>query len=252
MLYSALSAPFRKGKGYMLELQNISFHADDKDILKDISLKIDDKFVAITGPNGSGKSTLLKVIMGIITPTSGRVIFDGQDITDLPVYERANLGMSFAFKGLKVKDLLSIAAGEGVDVTKDCKYLSAVGLCARDYLDREINDTLSGGEMKRIEIAMAAARGGKLSLFDEPEAGIDLWSFQSLIKVFENLRRVTNGNIMIISHQERILEIADKIIYLKDGEVDRYDEAKKVMTDLNMGRYGCGCAYSQEEGVCNG
>ena len=239
----------------MLELQNISFHADDKDILKDINLKIDDKFVAITGPNGSGKSTLLKVIMGIITPTSGKIIFDGQDITDLPVNERANLGMSFAFqqpvrfKGLQVKDLLSIAAG--TDVTRNCSYLSAVGLCAKDYLDREINDTLSGGEMKRIEIAMAAARGGKLSLFDEPEAGIDLWSFQSLIKVFENLRRITNGNIMIISHQERILEIADKIIYLKDGVVERYDDASKIMTDLNM-RYGCDCAFAKKEGVCNG
>lgn len=242
----------------MLELQNISFHADDKDILKDINLQIDDKFVAITGPNGSGKSTLLKVIMGIIKPTSGKIIFDGQDITDLAVNERADLGISFAFqqpvrfKGLKVKDLLGIAAGEGVDVTNDCKYLSAVGLCAKDYLNREINDTLSGGEMKRIEIAMAAARGGKLSLFDEPEAGIDLWSFQSLIKVFENLRRVTNGNIIIISHQERILEIADKIIYLKEGSVDRFDESKKVMSELNMGRYGCGCAYSQKEGICNG
>ena len=242
----------------MLELQNISFHADDKDILKDINLKIDDKFVAITGPNGSGKSTLLKIIMGIITPTSGKIIFDGQDITGLAVNERANLGISFAFqqpvrfKGLKVKDLLAIAAGESGNSAKTRAYLKAVGLCPMDYLDREINDTLSGGEMKRIEIAMAAARGGKLSLFDEPEAGIDLWSFQSLIKVFENLRRVTNGNIMIISHQERILEIADKIIYLKDGVVDRYDESKKIMSELNMGRYGCGCAYSQKEGVCNG
>jgi len=241
----------------MLELQNISFHADDKDILKDINLKIDDKFVAITGPNGSGKSTLLKIIMGIIEPTSGKILFDGQDITNLPVNERANMGISFAFqqpvrfKGLKVKDLLSIAAGEGVDVTKSCSYLSAVGLCAKDYLDREVNDTLSGGEMKRIEIAMAAARGGKLSLFDEPEAGIDLWSFQSLIQVFANLRKVTNGNIMIISHQERILEIADKIIYLKDGEVEKYDESAKIMTELNM-RYGCDCAFAKKEGACNG
>ena len=242
----------------MLELQNISFHADDKDILKDINLKIDDKFVAVTGPNGSGKSTLLKIIMGIIKPTSGKVIFDGQDITDLPVNERANLGISFAFqqpvrfKGLKVRDLLAIAAGENGASAKVRAYLKAVGLCPMDYLDREINDTLSGGEMKRIEIAMAAARGGKMSLFDEPEAGIDLWSFQSLIEVFENLRNVTNGNIMIISHQERILEIADKIIYLKDGVVDRYDESAKIMSELNMGRYGCGCAYSQKEGVCNG
>ncbi len=257
VLVSAKDAPFRKGKEYMLELQNISFHADDKDILKDISLKIDDKFVAITGPNGSGKSTLLKVIMGIITPTSGRIIFDGQDITDLPVNERAGLGMSFAFqqpvrfKGLKVKDLLSIAAGK--DVSKDCSYLRSVGLCPRDYLNREINDTLSGGEMKRIEIAMAAARGGKMSLFDEPEAGIDLWSFQSLIEVFENLRNITNGNILIISHQERILEIADKIIYLKDGVIDRYDESAKIMDELNMRRRGgCDCAYGQKGVSCNG
>ena len=243
----------------MLELQNISFHADDKDILKDINLKIDDKFVAITGPNGSGKSTLLKVIMGIITPTLGRIIFDGQDITDLPVNERANLGMSFAFqqpvrfKGLKVIDLLKIAAGPEGNAAMIRSYLKAVGLCPMDYLNREINDTLSGGEMKRIEIAMAAARGGKMSLFDEPEAGIDLWSFQSLIEVFENLRTVTNGNILIISHQERILEIADKIIYLKEGVVDRYDDSAKVMDELNMRRKGgCDCAFGQKGVSCNG
>ena len=242
----------------MLELQNICFHADDKDILKNINLKIDDKFVAITGPNGSGKSTLLKIIMGIITPTSGRIIFDGEDITDLPVYERANRGMSFAFqtpvrfKGIRVRDILSIAEGKPV---KMGTYLRAVGLCPKDYLDREINDTLSGGEMKRIEIATAAARGGKLSLFDEPEAGIDLWSFQNLIQVFENLRDVTNGNIMIISHQERILEIADKIIYLKDGEVDKFDDSAKIMEELNMThhRNRKGCLIAGAEGVnCNG
>lgn len=242
----------------MLELQNICFHADDKDILKNINLKIDDKFVAITGPNGSGKSTLLKIIMGIITPTSGRIIFDGEDITDLPINERANLGMSFAFqtpvrfKGIRVRDILSIAEGKPV---KMGTFLRAVGLCPKDYLDREINDTLSGGELKRIEIATAAARGGKLSLFDEPEAGIDLWSFQNLIQVFENLREVTNGNIMIISHQERILEIADKIVYLKDGEVDRYDDGAKIMEELNMThhRNRKGCLIAGAEGVnCNG
>ena len=242
----------------MLELQNICFHADDKDILKNINLKIDDKFVAITGPNGSGKSTLLKIIMGIITPTSGRIIFDGQDITDLPINERANLGMSFAFqtpvrfKGIRVRDILSIAEGKPV---KMGTFLRAVGLCPKDYLDREINDTLSGGELKRIEIATAAARGGKLSLFDEPEAGIDLWSFQNLIQVFENLREVTNGNIMIISHQERILEIADKIVYLKDGEVDRYDDSAKIMEELNMTHHTNrkGCLIAGAEGVhCNG
>ena len=242
----------------MLELQNICFHADDKDILKNINLKIDDKFVAITGPNGSGKSTLLKIIMGIITPTSGRIIFDGEDITDLPVYERANRGMSFAFqtpvrfKGIRVRDILSIAEGKPV---KMGTYLRAVGLCPKDYLDREINDTLSGGEMKRIEIATAAARGGKLSLFDEPEAGIDLWSFQNLIEVFENLRDVTNGNIMIISHQERILEISDKIIYLKDGVVDKFDDSAKIMEELNMThhRNRKGCLIAGAQGVhCNG
>ena len=238
----------------MLELQNICFHADDKDILKNINLKIDDKFVAITGPNGSGKSTLLKIIMGIITPTSGRIIFDGEDITDLPVYERANRGMSFAFqtpvrfKGIRVRDILSIAEGKPV---KMGTFLRAVGLCPKDYLDREINDTLSGGEMKRIEIATAAARGGKLSLFDEPEAGIDLWSFQNLIEVFENLRDVTNGNIMIISHQERILEISDKIIYLKEGVVDKYDDSAKIMEELNMTHHTNrkGCLIVSEDGV---
>lgn len=243
----------------MLELQHISFSAEGKDILKDISLKIDDKFVAVTGPNGSGKSTLLKIIMGINKPTSGKIFFDGVDITDMPVNERANLGMSFAFqqpvrfKGLKVRDLLSIAAGKDVNINKDCSYLRAVGLCPRDYIDREINDTLSGGEMKRIEIAMAAARGGKLSLFDEPEAGIDLWSFRSLIDVFMNLHNVTHGNILIISHQERILAIADKIIYLKDGEVDQYDVTAKVMENLELRHGGsCNCAHGAEGESCNG
>lgn len=243
----------------MLELQNISFRADDgKEILKDISIKIDDKFVAVTGPNGSGKSTLLKVIMGIIKPTSGRVIFDGEDITDLPINERADKGMSFAFqqpvrfKGLRVRDVISIAKGDEVNMGK---YLRAVGLCPKDYLDREINDTLSGGEMKRIEIATAAARGGKLSLFDEPEAGIDLWSFQNLIEVFEKLGDVTQGNILIISHQERILEISDKIIYLKDGQIDRYDDSEVIMDELGMNerRHRRGCVVAGAEGVtCNG
>ena len=223
----------------MLELQNISFHADDKDILKDISLKIDDKFVAITGPNGSGKSTLLKVIMGIITPTSGRIIFDGQDITDLPVNERANLGMSFAFqqpvrfKGLKVIDLLKIAVGQEGTAAEIRSYLKAVGLCPMDYLNREINDTLSGGEMKRIEIAMAAARGGKMSLFDEPEAGIDLWSFQNLIRIFEKMRNeIKDSSIVIISHQERILQIADEIVVLANGQVTKHGPREEILPEL--------------------
>ena len=228
----------------MLKLEHISFTADDKEILKDINLTLDDHFIAITGPNGSGKSTLLKVIMGIITPDTGRILLDGEDITDLSITERARKGISFAFqqpvrfKGLRVRDLLELAAGrkkgkEGTEAFyRACRTLNAVGLDAKEYIGRELNDTLSGGEMKRIEIAMAAARGTALTLFDEPEAGIDLWSFQSLIQVFEKLYRQTSGTIMIISHQERILNIADKIIYLKDGEVLEYDEGRKVMQHL--------------------
>ena len=228
----------------MLKLEHISFTADDKEILKDINLTLDDHFIAITGPNGSGKSTLLKVIMGIITPDTGRILLDGEDITDLSITERARMGISFAFqqpvrfKGLRVRDLLELAAGrkkgkEGTEAFyQACRTLNAVGLDAKEYIGRELNDTLSGGEMKRIEIAMAAARGTALTLFDEPEAGIDLWSFQSLIQVFEKLYQQTSGTIMIISHQERILNIADKIIYLKDGEVLEYDEGRKVMQHL--------------------
>ena len=228
----------------MLKLEHISFTADDKEILKDINLTLDDHFIAITGPNGSGKSTLLKVIMGIITPDTGRILLDGEDITDLSITERARKGISFAFqqpvrfKGLRVRDLLELAAGrkkgkEGTEAFyQACRTLNAVGLDAKEYIGRELNDTLSGGEMKRIESAMAAARGTALTLFDEPEAGIDLWSFQSLIQVFEKLYRQTSGTIMIISHQERILNIADKIIYLKDGEVLEYDEGRKVMQHL--------------------
>lgn len=228
----------------MLKLEHISFTADDKEILKDINLTLDDHFIAITGPNGSGKSTLLKVIMGIITPDTGRILLDGEDITDLSITERSRKGISFAFqqpvrfKGLRVRDLLELAAGrkkgkEGTEAFyQACRTLNAVGLDAKEYIGRELNDTLSGGEMKRIEIAMAAARGTALTLFDEPEAGIDLWSFQSLIQVFEKLYRQTSGTIMIISHQERILNIADKIIYLKDGEVLEYDEGRKVMQHL--------------------
>ncbi len=224
----------------MLELQHISYHIDGKDILKDINLKISDRFVAVTGPNGSGKSTLAKIIMGLIAPTSGRIIFDGEDITDLPIHERAKRGISYAFqqpvrfKGLRVRDLLELSNSGKYEFGHACDVLSEVGLCARDYVDRELNDTLSGGEMKRIEIAMTAARGSKLSLFDEPEAGIDLWSFQSLIHIFEKLYDKTSGSIVIISHQERILSIADKILYLKDGVVETYDAGSKVMKDLNI------------------
>lgn len=201
----------------MLELQNIGYAVEEgntrKEILKNISLKIDDRFVAITGPNGGGKSTLAKIIAGINKPTSGKILLDGEDITDLSVTERANKGISFAFqqpvrfKGLTVRDLITLAKGEKISVAEACSYLSEVGLCAKDYINREVNASLSGGELKRIEIAMIIARGTKLSLFDEPEAGIDLWSFNNLIKVFEGMHEKINGSILIISHQERILKI---------------------------------------------
>lgn len=228
----------------MLKLENISYEIEGKKILDDVNLEVDDRFVAITGPNGSGKSTLLKVIMGIIVPTSGKVFMDGEDITNLSITERANRGISFAFqqpvtfKGLKVRDLLELTGDQEEKkkdrLTRACNVLSEVGLCAKDYIDRDIDDTLSGGEMKRIEIAMAAARGTELTLFDEPEAGIDLWSFQNLIKVFKKLYRDTKGTIMIISHQERILNIADKIIYLEDGKVRDYGERNEVLEKMRL------------------
>lgn len=226
----------------MLELKNISFSVEDngikKDIIKDISLNIDDKFVAITGPNGSGKSTLAKLIVGIEKPSSGRIIFKGEDITDLGITERAKKGVSFAFqqpirfKGIKVMDLLSLARGGELSIDEACDYLSEVGLCAKDYIDRELNDSLSGGELKRIEIAMIMARGTELSVLDEPEAGIDLWSFQNLIKVFEHMHEEIQGSILIISHQERILDIADRIIVLNDGRVEEVGSGKDILPGL--------------------
>lgn len=227
----------------MLELRDISFQVNDesdkdKEILKNINLTIKERFVAITGPNGGGKSTLAKVIAGIIRPTSGQILLDGEDITDMSITERARAGVSFAFqqpvrfKGLTVKDLITLAAGKQISVAEACSYLSEVGLCAKDYIDREVNASLSGGELKRIEIAMIIARGTKLSIFDEPEAGIDLWSFNNLIQVFENMYQKINGSILIISHQERILNIADKIIVLANGEVSAEGTKEEVMPKL--------------------
>lgn len=233
----------------MLELKDISYDVEDgqeeKGILKHINLKIDDRFVAITGPNGGGKSTLAKMIAGIIKPSEGRIFFDGEDITDKSITERARMGISFAFqqpvrfKGLTVRDLINMAAGKPISTAKACNYLSEVGLCAKDYIGREINASLSGGELKRIEIAMIIARGTRLSVFDEPEAGIDLWSFQNLIHVFEKLHEQVQGSIIIISHQERILNIADKIIVIADGEVVRYGKKDEVLPDLLGGLGGC-------------
>lgn len=227
----------------MLELRDISFQVNDesdkdKEILKNINLTIKERFVAITGPNGGGKSTLAKVIAGIIRPTSGQILLDGENITDMSITERARAGVSFAFqqpvrfKGLTVKDLITLAAGKQISVAEACSYLSEVGLCAKDYIDREVNASLSGGELKRIEIAMIIARGTKLSIFDEPEAGIDLWSFNNLIQVFENMYQKINGSILIISHQERILNIADKIIVLANGEVSAEGTREEVMPKL--------------------
>ena len=226
----------------MLELKNISYSVQDngktKDILKNVNLTINDRFVVITGPNGSGKSTLAKIIAGIIQPTAGQIILDGEDITGMSITERANSGVSFAFqqpvrfKGITVKDLVNLAAGRRLSFAEACGYLSEVGLCARDYINREVNASLSGGELKRIEIAMILARGTKLSIFDEPEAGIDLWSFNSLTKVFEAMHENIKGNILIISHQERILDIADKIVLLKNGEIAQIGSKDEVMPNI--------------------
>ncbi len=228
----------------MIELQNISFAVDsdsqEKEILRDVSLSIGDgKLVVITGPNGGGKSTLARMIAGVEKPSSGRILFNGEDITNLSITERAKKGIGFAFqqpvrfKGIQVLDLLRIAAGKPLSVGDACNYLAQVGLCARDYIGREVNASLSGGELKRIEIATVLAKASSLSVFDEPEAGIDLWSFQNLIEVFEGMRRNIQGSsILIISHQERILSIADEIVVLKDGRVTASGPREEILPTL--------------------
>lgn len=234
----------------MLELKNIKYSVTNpdgsvKEILKGIDLSIDDRFVVITGPNGSGKSTLAKIIAGIITPTEGQIILDGVDITNMNITERAKAGISFAFqapvrfKGITVRDLITMARGKRLTLSKTCEYLSEVGLCARDYVNREVDASLSGGELKRIEIAMILARGTKLSIFDEPERGIDLWSFKSLIRVFDQMHKTIGGNIMIISHQERILEIADKIILLENGTIKQIGTKDEIMPQILMDSTAC-------------
>lgn len=226
----------------MLELKNICFKVDSpegsKEILNNVNLKIGDGFTAFTGPNGGGKSTLAKIIAGIYQPTSGQLIFNGEDITDLSITERAKRGISFAFqqpvrfKGICVMDLIRLASGKEIGVSEACDYLSRVGLCAREYINREVNASLSGGELKRIEIAQIIARGTEFSIFDEPEAGIDLWSFQSLIQVFEKLRDDVKGSILIISHQERILNIADRIVVIADGKVSASGTRDEILPQL--------------------
>ncbi len=231
----------------MLELKNISFSVPEeggkgtvtKEIIQDVSFTIDEgKFVAITGPNGGGKSTLAKIIAGIEKPTSGRIYFDGVDITDMSITERARAGIGFAFqqpvrfKGITVKDLIRLSTGENMSTASACEYLSEVGLCARDYINREVNSSLSGGELKRIEIATVMAKKSRLTVFDEPEAGIDLWSFGNLIQVFEKMHEEIKGSILIISHQERILNIADKIIVIADGKVVQNGDKEDILPVL--------------------
>ena len=238
----------------MLELKNICFTRDNKKILDNINLKIDNnKFIAITGPNGSGKSTLVKMIMGIEKPDSGEIFFDGKDITNLEINERANLGISFAFqqpvrfKGITVYDLLKISAGKHITKKEACDALSQVGLCAKEYVDREVSASLSGGELKRIEIASVVLRKTKLTIFDEPEAGIDLWSFNNLIEVFENLLKTVKGTTIIISHQERILRIADEIILMKRGKIDQIGSSEEILEKTI--KQNIKCCKKLKEGV---
>lgn len=231
----------------MLELKNISLSVEDeftgngqKEILRDVSLTIETgKLVVVTGPNGGGKSTMAKMIAGILKPNQGQILLDGEDVTDLDITQRATRGISFAFqqpvrfKGITVRDLINLASGREISDCEACGYLKEVGLCARDYIDREVNASLSGGEIKRIEIATVMARKTKLTIFDEPEAGIDLWSFNNLIDVFKNLRKEINGSMLIISHQERILDIADEIIVIADGKVMARGKKEKVLPELH-------------------
>ena len=243
----------------MLELKNISFSVEEEgkriDILNDVSLTVDDrKFIVITGPNGSGKSTLARIIAGIEKPTAGRIMFDGEDVTEKNITERARMGIAFAFqqpvrfKGLEVIDLLRLATGKTISVDAACDYLSEVGLCARDYIHREVNSSLSGGELKRIEIATVMARKARLTLFDEPEAGIDLWSFQNLTRIFQQLREnIEDSSILIISHQERILSIADEIVVLVNGRIEKQGAAKDILKEITGKQYAVAPCGKMEE-----
>jgi len=227
----------------LLKLENLSFSVSsengEKQIIKNINLTVGaGKFLAITGPNGGGKSTMAKLIMGIEKPTGGKIYFNDTDITEMSITDRANHGLGFAFqqpikfKGFNVLDLLRIASKKNLSVSEACEYLSQVGLCAKDYINREINDSLSGGEIKRIEIAQILAKKSKISVFDEPEAGIDLWSFQNLTKVFENMHKDPERSIIVISHQERILNIADEIAVIANGEIISFGKREEILPKI--------------------
>lgn len=237
----------------MLELKNISFNVNDekgeKDIIKDVSLTLEDgKFLVITGPNGGGKSTLAKLIMGIEKPTGGQIIWNGQDITDMSITERAKLGIGYAFqhpprfKGLSVRDLLSLAHGSDLPEDQCCAYLTQVGLCSKDYLNRQVDSSLSGGEIKRIEIATLMARDLLLAIYDEPEAGIDLWSFNMLVESFKGISKTRKESMVIISHQERIMKIADEIVIIADGYVKKKGPAEEIFPEL-MAEFNNACSF---------
>ena len=241
----------------MLELQSLCLSANDEqgqvDILKNISLRIDSrKFIVITGPNGGGKTTLCKAIMGLVKPTSGRILYNGEDVTALSVTERARRGVSYGFqqpprfKGLRVSDLLNIAAGKTLSHDEACGYLTQVGLCARDYLTRDVDVSLSGGELKRIEIATLLARNTELMLFDEPEAGIDLWSFARLTETFEQIHRQGTATMIIISHQERIISLADEVIVVGDGSIRHRGSAAEILPQILSDTLG-GCPVLSKE-----